>query len=51
MLKSRPARDVRKYPFTPRIVNMWNKLPDEVVRARDLIRFEKENRTRRKSKK
>ena len=42
MLKFRPNRDVRKYSFTHRIVTMWNKLPDEVVRARDLIRFEKE---------
>ena len=34
MLKSRPKKDIRKFSFTNRIVNMWNKLPDEVVLAK-----------------
>ena len=42
MLKSRPKRDIRKFSFTNRIVNIWNKLPDEVVNARNMLSFEKQ---------
>ena len=41
MLKPRFNRDIRKFSFTSRIVNIWNKLPDEVVAARNLLVFEK----------
>ena len=41
MLKFRPRKDIRKFSFTSRIVNTWNKLPDDVVNARNLITFEK----------
>ena len=40
MLWFRPNKDIRKFAFTNRIVNIWNKLPDDVVNARNLITFE-----------
>ena len=31
--KGRSRLDVRKYFFTPRVVNLWNSLPDNLVSA------------------
>ena len=40
--KPRSLKDIiRKCSFTNRIVNIWNKLPDEVVTARNLLLFKK----------
>jgi hypothetical protein len=36
-----PKRDVRKYFFGNRVINMWNKLPDEVVTAPTLAQFKR----------
>ena len=33
--------DVRKYSFTPRVVNIWNGLPDCVVDANSVDVFKK----------
>ena len=33
--------DVRKYSFTPRIVNTWNSLPDYVVNVGSVEVFKK----------
>ena len=33
--------DVRKYSFTPRVVNIWNSLPDRVVDANSVDVFKK----------
>ena len=40
LLKPRAKRDVRKFSFTNRIVDLWNQLPNEVVNAKNLITFE-----------
>ena len=39
--KSREHRDIGELSITTNIVNAWNKLPDEMIRARNLILFEK----------
>ena len=33
LLNHRFYYDIQKYSFTPRVVNMWNSLPDSVVNA------------------
>jgi len=33
LLNQRFHYDIRKYSFTPRVVNIWNSLPDAVVNA------------------
>jgi len=37
--KNRARYDLRKFLFTNRIVNMWNSLPNEVVRAESTNTF------------
>ena len=38
--KFRPNKDIQKFAFTNRIVNIWNKLPGDVVNVKNLITFE-----------
>ena len=33
-------RDIRKYNFTMRVRKIWNKLPDNVVNAKNVLKFE-----------
>jgi len=37
--KNRARYDLRKFLFTNRIVNMWNSMPNEVVRAESTNTF------------
>ena len=41
ILKQRCKKDVRKYFFTHRVVNLWNDLPNKVVESKNLITFER----------
>ena len=41
ILKQRCAKDVRKFFFTHRVVNLWNGLPINVVESKNLIAFER----------
>ena len=38
--KQRCARDIRKYSFTNRVVDLWNSLPETIVRAKTVHQFE-----------
>ena len=40
LMKNRSRKDVRKYSFTFRIVDVWNSLPDPVVTAKTVHQFE-----------
>ena len=41
-LKNRFSRlNIRKYAFSNRVVNPWNNLPEEVVKEKTLLQFEK----------
>ena len=35
------SKDIKKYSFTNRVTQHWNKLPDEAVKAINLLQFEK----------
>src|SRR6266516_3583587 len=39
LVKSRSRLDIRKYFFSQRVVNEWNKLPDSVVEAESVNSF------------
>jgi hypothetical protein len=39
LLKLRANKDIRKYNFTNRVVNLWNSLPENVVQAPSLNSF------------
>lgn len=41
LYKKRPRLDVRKYSFCFRVVDIWNKLPKEVVEVRTVHSFER----------
>ena len=41
LAKQSANKDVRKFSFTNRIVNLWNHLPNDVVNAEKLIQFER----------
>ena len=41
LLKPRATKDVQKFSYTNRVVDLWNQLPNEVVNAKNLITFEK----------
>ena len=41
LVKPRANKDVRKFSFTNRIVNLWNQLPNDVVKAENLLDFER----------
>ena len=41
LFKSRSCLDVRKYVFSNRIVEDWNKLPNNVIQSPSVIEFEK----------
>ena len=38
---NRCKKDVGKYSFSHRVKNIWNKLPEDVIAAGDLLQFEK----------
>jgi hypothetical protein len=38
--KHRRARDLRKYSFTNRVVDLWNSLPDTIVTSKTIHQFE-----------
>ena len=40
LVKHRSRRDIRKYSFTNRIVNLWNSLPNHIVEAKTIFQFE-----------
>ena len=40
IFKERPRLDIRKYSFPHRIVDIWNKLPEKVVNAGEVVIFE-----------
>ena len=42
LFKDRPMKDIRKYSFTQRVADLWNKLPQRVVGAVDVENFERE---------
>ena len=37
----RPRKDIRKYNFSHRVIEIWNDLPDYVIDSKDLKKFEK----------
>ena len=37
----RPLKDIRKFSFTQRVTILWNKLPQNVINAKDVKKFEK----------
>ena len=40
-LKKQSGRlNVRKYPFTSRVVDIWNSLPEEIIVAKTVTEFE-----------
>jgi hypothetical protein len=39
-VKHRSRRDIRKYGFTNRIVDLWNSLPNHIVEAKTMFQFE-----------
>ena len=39
--KRRPRLDIRKYSFCYRIVDIWNRLPSEIVEAKSVYSFER----------
>jgi hypothetical protein len=40
LVKHRSRRDIRKYGFTNRIVDLWNSLPNHIVEAKTMFQFE-----------
>ena len=41
-IKLSPAnKNIRKFFFTNRITDLWNSLPDQVIKSKDLLNFEK----------
>jgi hypothetical protein len=40
LVKHRSRRDIRKYSFTNRIVDLWNSLPNNIVEAKTMFQFE-----------
>ena len=40
IMKHRCKRDVRKYSFTSRVVDLWNNLPEDIVTAKSVHQFE-----------
>ena len=40
LFKYRARRDVRKYSFSNRVVDLWNSLPDSVISAETVFSFE-----------
>ena len=40
LVKHRSRRDIRKYSFTNRIVDLWNSLPNHIVEAKTMFQFE-----------
>ena len=38
--KNASARDLRKYSFTNRVVDLWNSLPDTIVTSKTIHQFE-----------
>ena len=40
LVKYRSRRDIRKYSFTNRIVDLWNSLPNHIVEAKTMFQFE-----------
>ena len=41
LFKNRSQKDLRKYSFTNRVINIWNDLPNTVVQANNVKTFEK----------
>ena len=41
LVKCHPRLDVRKYTFSQRVVNDWNKLPEECINATSVNMFRK----------
>ena len=39
-IKKRARLDIRKYYFTNRVIDLWNKLPENVISAKSVISFE-----------
>jgi len=39
LTKARPRLDIRKYFFSQRVVNRWNRLPAEVVNSKSVNAF------------
>jgi hypothetical protein len=40
LVKHQSRRDIRKYSFTNRIVDLWNSLPNHIVEAKTMFQFE-----------